>query len=378
MRDRKVLLPGVTRLARVVAKVRDDTNQRLWDELESALTVEQRGVLDRLLEVRPGERVSDLERWRKGPVPRGSGLAVVKALDQVSEVSALGLAGLGVEGRVPARRLGELAKYGMNANVAQLRRHPSGRRFATMVATVRQVEALSVDNALELLDLLMSAELLGKARSAADKRKIRTHPRLAKASARLAVAVTALFASDEWAETGAGPPRVGEVWAAIEQVVSRGELRAALAVVGEEAPAVGETDPDDWRAELVGRYASVAGFVKMLPDVIVFDANAEGTRVLQAMRALPEVMAYRGRAPAPLIPGKLIDPAVVSGPWRRLVFGAPVHEGGDGGSARVCVLCVGAILAASETTGDLRGSVHEVAQPGGSAVGRRPVAGDPG
>jgi len=40
--------------------------------------------------------VSDLERWRKGP-PRGSGPAIIKALDQVAEIMALGLAGVGTE-----------------------------------------------------------------------------------------------------------------------------------------------------------------------------------------------------------------------------------------------------------------------------------------
>jgi len=46
------------------------------------------------------------------------------------------------------------------------------------------------------------------------------------------------------------------------------------------------------------------------------------------MRALPDVLAYRSRLPAPLIPAKLIDAAVVTGPWKHLVFGHPAHEGG--------------------------------------------------
>jgi hypothetical protein len=33
-------------------------------------------------------------------------------------------------------------------------------------------------------------------------------------------------------------------------------------------------------------------------------------------------------AEARLVPGRLIDPGVVPGPWRRLVFGHPEHEGG--------------------------------------------------
>ena len=98
----------------------------------------------------------------------------------------------------------------------------------------------------------------------------------------------ALFESDGWG----GPedePRVAQVWEAIEAVVSRVELRAALVVVTENVPPADDTDPDDWRSQLLGRYATVTGFVKLLPNVICFGANAEGAGVLEAMRALPEV-----------------------------------------------------------------------------------------
>ncbi len=64
---RNVLLPGVTTLARLVARERDAATQRLWDSLYAALTVQQRAALDALLVVPPGGRVSELERWRAGP-----------------------------------------------------------------------------------------------------------------------------------------------------------------------------------------------------------------------------------------------------------------------------------------------------------------------
>jgi Domain of unknown function (DUF4158) len=302
LREHQVLLPGVTTLARLVAQVRDDTTKRLWGVLEGLLTVGQRYVLEQLLAVPPGSRVSDLERWRRGPVPRGSGPTMVKALEQVAEVMGLGMAGLGAERLVPPRRLAELARYGMNADASQIRRHGDGRRLATLLATVAFLEAKSVDDSLELLDLLMSTELLNKAQAAATKETVRKHPKLAMASARLAVAVEALFESDSWG----GPDeevRVAEVWEAIEAVVSRAELRAALVLVNDTVPPADAADPDDWRAELVGRYTTVSGFLKMLPGVIEFGANAEGAAVLAAMRTLPGVLAYRSRLPAPAGPG---------------------------------------------------------------------------
>ena len=111
LRERKVLLPGVTTLARLVARVRDETTRRLWGVLEALLTPAQRRVLDQLLEVPPGSRVSDLERWRKGPPPRGSGPAIIKALDQVAEISGAGAGGArsrGAGAAAPAGRAGQV------------------------------------------------------------------------------------------------------------------------------------------------------------------------------------------------------------------------------------------------------------------------------
>jgi Domain of unknown function (DUF4158) len=63
LRDRDVLLPGVSRLARLVARERDAATQRLWERLYAALTGNQRLALDALLAVPPGSRVSELELW---------------------------------------------------------------------------------------------------------------------------------------------------------------------------------------------------------------------------------------------------------------------------------------------------------------------------
>jgi hypothetical protein len=57
LRERDVLLPGVSRLARLVARERDAATQRLWDTLYAALTDQQRREMDALLMVPPGSRV---------------------------------------------------------------------------------------------------------------------------------------------------------------------------------------------------------------------------------------------------------------------------------------------------------------------------------
>jgi uncharacterized protein DUF4158 len=329
LRERDVLLPGVTTLARLVTNVREETTQRLWKMLESLLTVGQRYVLDQLLEVPPGARVSDLERWRKGPPPRGSGPSIIKALDQVAEIMGLELAALRIEDLVPPRRLADLSRYGMTAKAQQMRRHPATRRLATLMATVRHLEAKSVDDTLELLDLLMTTELLGKAHTAPDKEKVRKHPALAKVTSRLLVAAGALVESEEWGSED--EVVVAAVWEAVEAVMSRAELRAAVKTAHEMVPPP-DAEADDWRAELAGRISTASGFVKLLTSV---------EQVLKAMQALPDVLAYRARKSlASLVPGTLIDAAVVSGPWKHLVFGHPAREDSsvDRNAYTFCVL----------------------------------------
>ncbi len=120
-----------------------------------------------LLVVPEGARVCDLERWRKGPT-RTSGPAM--ALARISEIRAVGVGSLNLEG-VPQRRLVELARYGMSARSALLHRHGAPRRLATLVATVAYLESKATDDALELLDVLMATELVGRAEREADKGK---------------------------------------------------------------------------------------------------------------------------------------------------------------------------------------------------------------
>jgi hypothetical protein len=67
LRERQVLLPGVTTLARLVARVREQATQRLWETLSGLLSAEQRYVLDRLLDAN-ARRTSELDRLRHGPV----------------------------------------------------------------------------------------------------------------------------------------------------------------------------------------------------------------------------------------------------------------------------------------------------------------------
>ena len=129
LRERRVLLPGVTTLARLVARARAEGDRRLWETLAAAPSESELVALDGLLEVAEGERISDLERARKGPAdPTGKNLKL--ALDRVRDIHGVGVDAQRVRALVPARRLVDLARYGLQAKAAHLRRHPPARRTA--------------------------------------------------------------------------------------------------------------------------------------------------------------------------------------------------------------------------------------------------------
>lgn len=219
------LLPGLSRLARLVAREREAATRRLWEALCAALSEQQRRELDALLVVPTGKRISQLEEWRTGPA-RASGPQMIKALSRVAEIISSGLSRVELDVTVTPRRLAELARYGMGADVAQLKRHRDSRRLATLVATVTQLEATSTDDALELLELLWATELAGNARTEADKGVIKKHPRLAKASAVLAVVAQVLLEARTWGEED--QVRIAEVW---EARIARKQVRLAVATV---------------------------------------------------------------------------------------------------------------------------------------------------
>jgi hypothetical protein len=73
--EQQVLLPGVTLLARLVARTRERTNARLYWKLARMPSAAQRDRLKELLVVPAGARRSALDRLRRGPTqPTRAGL----------------------------------------------------------------------------------------------------------------------------------------------------------------------------------------------------------------------------------------------------------------------------------------------------------------
>ncbi len=117
MIERKVLLPGVSVLERLVSTVREHASMRLWQLLAQLPTPRQVALLETLLVVPEGERQTPLDRLRRGPT-RVSSPALVAALRRVDAIRLFEVEHVDLS-FVPKGRLIALARYATTALVGQ-------------------------------------------------------------------------------------------------------------------------------------------------------------------------------------------------------------------------------------------------------------------
>lgn len=306
--EAKVLLPGASVLARLVAAARDQATERLHATLAGALTPGQRERLRALLDVAPGETASGLERLRAAP-RKLTATELMDALLRLRDVRDIGVGQIVVD--VPAGRERALARYGLVAKAQALRRMSAKRRAATMLAALWQLELDAADDVLVLLDQVLDQLLSQAAREHKDER-LRQLPELDRAARRLRAAVLVLL----------DPPPGGleALWAAIGARVSRGELETATESVGRLTPPELDSGGQDaaFRAELLRRYPSLRRFLPALLEIMPFEATGAGQPILDALDALRAIEGRPGPVSAASVPLQLIG-----GQWKRLVLANP-------------------------------------------------------
>ncbi len=305
--ERKVLLPGVSTLAREVASVRDRVSQRLWATIARAPDSSRRERLLGLLAVPEGSRLSELDRLRKGPTSV-TAPGLVGALGRSDEIQALGAGGVDLSA-VPEGRLEALARYGMAAKAQQLSQMREDRRVATLLVTARRLEEDAIDDALDVLDSLVRITTSRIDRQGVNAR-VKSLPALDAAA--LALREALLVALERKHES------VDALLEAVYATVPREKIEEASEIV------VAKTRPaEDVQAEdLVKRYSMVRRFLPKLFVSLGLDATPAGRPILQAWRALAGLEG-RKRIQVEEVPLE-----VVTGSWEQLVS---KDEGKDNG-----------------------------------------------
>jgi hypothetical protein len=258
LRETKILLPGASVLARLVSERRHAAAEALYARLTSRAQEHDPGLaerLDGLLVVDEGRYVSGLERLRRGP-DRVSSRQMRRALARVDELAAFGVGQLAL-GDVAPNRLEFLARDGLTSKAPLLRTRAPSRRTATLVATVWALHAAAVDDAVDLLNVLVATRLIRVAKRVSRDKQLSSIPKLSRAAARLARAMRVVV---DVAVTG---DSIETLMGRLEaEVGSPVELLAAADVIDETVPE--DDDPDvGWRSELVRRFGIVRSFLEM-------------------------------------------------------------------------------------------------------------------
>ncbi|MCG5121578.1 Tn3 family transposase [Streptomyces sp. T7(2022)] len=339
LRRNRVLLPGVSVLARQVSEVRAVAEKRLHATVAGAARRADPalpGDLVATLKTPEGSRFSELERLRRPPT-RTTGTAFARALERVDEIGAYRLGRLRLS-QIPPNRMAALARYALGSKAPLLERAQEPKRTAMLTAVMRHLEAKAIDEALDLFQVLMTTRLLNTAKRKTEKERLSTLPQLEKASRVLARAAKVLFEELELVEEREADLDVAALWAAVEEVAPRTAVMTAAATVVSLVPEDENSAEVTMRAALANRYATVRPFLALLGESKALDAASAGKRVLAGVRGLP-ALARRKVGVKPLLPRE-VDDKLVPPAWRKAVYANPDLPQGavDRDAYVVCVL----------------------------------------
>lgn len=310
--DKKVLLPGVTTLTRLISSVRERVAERLWQRLSAVVTPEQQIDLEGLLARAGTSRISNLERLRRAP-SRASAPVLVQALARLTEARELDV-GSRQLGNVPASRIKALAQYAVTTKTQNIANLTEQRRTATLVSFVRQLAVTAQDDSLDVLDMLIR-DLLARSASSGKKARLRTLRDLDAAALSLAE-ITEKAITPEWTDE--------RLRTFLTEKQAR--ITEAIATIYDLArPA-----DDNYHQEIVARYPSVRRFFPALLRTIEFTSNEAGKPVLKALTFLRELEEQKhpdlSEAPMDVVPAS----------WKRHV--APPDQPVDRRYYTLCVL----------------------------------------
>lgn len=304
----KVLLPGVSKLSRLISEIRERSIKRLWKKLARLPSPAQKVKLDTLLTTPEGHRSSLFDFYRKGPTTI-SAPAFNLAIQRYLELQDFDIQGLNFS-HIPPVRIKTLARYAGVISLPKIARMPNEKRTALLIAFVKTFEIMALDDALDILDLLIT-DISGKAKRIGQKNRLRSLKDLDKAALSLAEACE-LIVHEE-----ANNEQLREI---IFSQISKEQLIASIDAI----KTIARPYDDKFHTEIVEQYSRVRRFLPRLLNNIKFNALPAGEVTLEALHYLAKTLTSRK---------KTLDDApleIINTSWRRLVLDEEKHVNKQG------------------------------------------------
>ncbi len=241
-----------------------------------------------------------MEHLKRGPVTI-SGPAFTEALERYTRLRSLEFSCLNFTG-LPAIQLRNLARYAGMASVKYISRMPEERRLAILTAFVKAQEISALDEAVDVLDMLI-LNITREAKKTGQKKRLRTLKDLDRAALLLARACALLLDEDTGDDL-------------LRKTIFSSVPVARLAESVEKVNELARPQDTNFQDEMVEQYGRVRRFLPALLRDLHFRAAPDGEHTLAAIHYLAELNGSKKR---------ILDDApehIISGPWKRLVYDA--------------------------------------------------------
>ena len=163
MRAARIIVPGLTVVERMAGEAMHAADARVTADVDALIDDHQRGALEALLTEKSHVQQSRLS-WLREPPSRVSGQGLLELLDKIGVLGATGYAAIELPD-IYQPRLALMAREGARYTAQALLQMGQARRIATLVATLRELEATLTDAA-----IAMFGALVGRANLNARKR----------------------------------------------------------------------------------------------------------------------------------------------------------------------------------------------------------------
>jgi TnpA family transposase len=227
---------------------------------------------------------------------------MVGALERLSEIRALEGSSFNLS-RIPPGHVKALARYAAAARAQAIERMPEQRRIATLVSFAQDFEAGAQDDALDLLNQLIT-QYLARAKEDGKNERLRTIQELDAAALRMRD-VCRVVLDPRCSDYRVRPRIFGQI--------GRQQLEQDVDTVS----TLSRTDDEknNYYDHLLNNYGTIRRFLPALLRDIEFEGTTAGEPVLQAFRFLKRIEGkpHPGLEQAPK--------DVVNAAWKKLVFG---------------------------------------------------------
>lgn len=268
----KIILPGATVLAQLVSRIRNRAATGIYKELTKNLSDKQQTALLSLIEIPSGERFSLLDKLRKTPT-RVSSFSLNKAMQRVQSFKDLEVTSIKTSGIALSQKT-KLAKLAAGLKAQSIAQMNHLKKLATLLCFAQHYEAIAVDDAVEIFDLLIN-EYLGNIKLSQKKNRSRSAQDLDRAATILSQACNLIL-----------DPQIpdAKLRQLIFEEISKSKLQSATEKVEELTTEIANNS-----AKIISqKYWSARKFLPSFLKLIQFSALPNAKPLLDALEFLSQ------------------------------------------------------------------------------------------